>query len=137
MGLSSKPRGENPVKKRMIYAIFSTLTVVIGAIFFTNPFGSSDQSTTPQSSGVMSDTSFVNLIQGNAVSYMGEGDRIIAQGKAVCARFESGESGSAIHDSMVAAVPPENAKDTEFFLSASVTQYCTKYTKDIAKYVQH
>jgi hypothetical protein len=120
----------------MIYAIFSTLTVVIGAIFFSDPFGGSDQSAPPQSSGVMSDASFVNLVQGNAVSYMGAGDQIVAQGKAVCARFDAGESGTGIHDSMVAAVPAENVKDTEFFLSASVTQYCTKYTKEIAKYVQ-
>lgn len=127
----------NPVKKRMIYAIFSTLSVVIGAIFFTDPFSGGDQPTPQQTSGVMSDTSFVNLIQGNAPYYMADGDRIIAQGKAVCIRFDGGESGTDIHDSMVAAVPAESAKDAEFFLSASVTQYCTKYTKEIAKYVQH
>lgn len=124
------------MKKRLIYAIATTLSVVFGALFFNGPFFGGSDDSAPQTRGVMDDSAFVNYVHGSAVYYLTAPDsEIINSAKAICARFEAGESAAEIHDSMVAAVPADNAKDAEFFLVGSVTQYCVKYSSKVTPYV--
>lgn len=122
------------MKKRMIYAIFSTLSVIIGAFFFPS-FGGGD-SDKAQEHGVTEDSTFVNMIRTSTVMYTDASDtEIVTAARGVCTKLDQGMTPTQVHETLIISSEPTILKDADFMMTASVSQYCTKYSGAAAKYL--
>lgn len=122
------------MKKRLIYSIFSTITVIIGAFFFPS-FGGSDSSKA-QEHGVTDDSTFVNMVRGSTVMYADETDaEIVTAARGVCTKLDQGMTPTQVHQTLIISSEPTILKDSDFMMVASVSQYCTKYSGAASKYV--
>lgn len=123
------------MKKRLIYSIISTVSVIIGAFFFPS-FGDSGSKAQAQAQGVTDDSTFVNLIRTSTVMYTDSSDaEIISAAQGVCTRLDQGLTPTQVHETLIISSEPTIIKDADFMMTASVSQYCTKYSGAAAKYL--
>jgi hypothetical protein len=122
------------MKKRLIYAIISTVSVIIGAFFFPS-FGGDDGGK-PQVHGMTDDSTFVNMVRMRTVMYTESNDsEIVSAARGVCAKLDQGMTPTQARESLIISSEPTIIKDADFMMAASITQYCTKYSGAASKYL--
>ena len=122
------------MKKRLIYSIISTITVIIGAFFFPS-FGG-ENSDEPQTRGMTDDSTFVNMVRTKTVMYVDSSDSdIVTAARGVCTKLDQGMTASQVHDTLIISSDPSIIKDADFMMVASISQYCTKYSALSTKYL--
>lgn len=122
------------MKKRLIYSIFSTISVIIGAFFFPSFGGGGGDEV--QAHGMADDGTFVNMVRTRTVMYMDAKDEdIVSAAHGVCTKLDQGMNAGQVHDTLLISSDPSIIKDADFMLTASISQYCTKYSALATKYV--
>lgn len=122
------------MKKRLIYAIISTVSVIIGAFFFPS-FGGDDGGK-PQAQGMTDDSTFTNMVRTRTVMYIDSSDaEIVSSARGVCTKLDLGMTPTQARESLIISSEPTIIKDADFMMAASITQYCTKYSGAASKYL--
>lgn len=122
------------MKKRLIYAIISTVSVIIGAFFFPSFGGGGGDK--PQVNGMTDDSTFTNMVRTRTVMYNDASDaEIVSSARGVCTRLNQGMTPTQARESLIISSEPTIIKDSDFMMAASITQYCTKYSGAAAKYL--
>lgn len=122
------------MKKRLIYSIISAISVIVGAIFFPSFGGASNDE--PQTKGVMDDSTFVNTVRTSTVMYAtSSDDDVIAAAHRICKSLDLGMTGTQARDTLILSDDASAIKDADYMTSASILQYCTKYSAVAAQFV--